>query len=255
MMGGATMLGLDVPRYALEYVAIFVQILLVSYLLPAGLFHWLYFRRPTPATEAVRIQARRPAAADIRRDIRHSLLAVLLFALYSLIVLQAYKAGATAVYSDFATYPWWWAAGGFVAATVLHDAYFYFTHRLMHLRPFFKVLHASHHRSITPTPWSILSFHPLETVLQFGFFALLIFLLPMHPAVLLAYLLFDGIVNAAGHCGHEVIPLAAREHRLLKNLNAVTHHDLHHSRFRYNFGQYFNFWDRLFGTFLDREAP
>jgi sterol desaturase/sphingolipid hydroxylase (fatty acid hydroxylase superfamily) len=94
----------------------------------------------------------------------------------------------------------------------------------------------------------------LETISQFGFFALVIFFVPLHPATLLAYLLFDGIVNAAGHCGHEFVAPASQKHWLLKYLNAVTHHDLHHSRFRYNFGQYFNILDRVFGTFLDRPA-
>jgi sterol desaturase/sphingolipid hydroxylase (fatty acid hydroxylase superfamily) len=137
---------------------------------------------------------------------------------------------------------------------VLHDIYFYTTHRLMHLPPLFKAVHAGHHRSLTPTPWSILSFQPLETISQFGFFAAVIFFVPLHPGTLLAYLLFDGIVNAAGHCGHEFVAPASQKHWLLKYLNAVTHHDLHHTRFRHNFGQYFNILDRLFGTFLDRPA-
>src|ERR1700733_12446997 len=166
---------MDAMIYAFQYCAIFLQILVISYLVPAGLFHWLFFRRRSPATEAARIQPRRPTPQDIRREIRHSLRAVVLFALYSLILYQAYKRGATAVYSDFTAHPWWWAAAGFVAATVLHDAYFYLTHRLMHLRPFFKIFHAAHHRSLTPTPWAILAFQPLETVLQFGFFVLVIF--------------------------------------------------------------------------------
>jgi sterol desaturase/sphingolipid hydroxylase (fatty acid hydroxylase superfamily) len=31
-------------------------------------------------------------------------------------------------------------------------------------------------------------------------------------------------------------------------LNSVTHHGLHHEKFRANFGLYFNVWDRLMGT-------
>jgi sterol desaturase/sphingolipid hydroxylase (fatty acid hydroxylase superfamily) len=73
------------------------------------------------------------------------------------------------------------------------------------------------------------------------------------PAGIFHYLLFDGIVNAADHCGHEIVAAHFREHALLKYANAVTHQDLHHSRFNYNFGQYLNVWDRLMmGTFLDR---
>jgi lathosterol oxidase len=238
--------------YATEYCVIFVFVLVTAYVVPAGLFHYVFFTRRSPATEAMRIQKRSPRPQDIRREIRHSVSAVLLFSVYCLIVYHVARNSATTLYFDFGEHPWWWAAAGFAVTVVLHDMYFYTTHRLMHLAPLFKAVHAGHHRSITPTPWAILSFQPLETISQFGFFALVIFFVPLHPATLLAYLLFDGIVNAAGHCGHEFVPQASQKHWLLKYLNSVTHHDLHHSRLRYNFGQYSNIWDRLFGTFLDR---
>ena len=73
----------------------------------------------------------------------------------------------------------------------------------------------------------------------------------MHPAALFAYLMFDGLINAAGHCGHELVPPAIRRNPRLWFLAAVVHHDLHHARFNYNYGQYFTVWDRLMGTYLD----
>src|SRR6516225_1466094 len=188
--------------YATEYCVIFLSLLVTGYLVPAGLFHYLFFSRRRPATNAMRIQKRRPRPQDIRREIRDSV-SLLLFSVYCLIIYHAAKNSATALYFDFGEYTWWWAAAGFAATVVLHDIYFYTTHRVMHLAPLFKAVHAGHHRSITPTPWAILSFQPLETIPQFGFFALVIFFVPLHPATLLAYLPFDGIVNAAGHCGHE----------------------------------------------------
>ena len=136
---------------------------------------------------------------------------------------------------------------------ILHDTWFYWTHRAMHLPGVFAWLHAGHHRSITPTPWAMLSFQPLETAPQFAFFALLILFAPMHPGALFGYLILDGLVNAAGHCGHELVPRFLRENPRLRFVNAVVHHDLHHRRFQSNFGQYFNVWDRLMGTFLDDE--
>jgi len=152
--------------YAAEYFVIFVLLLVTSYIVPAGLFHCLFSTLRGPATEAMRIQRRRPSPQDIRREIRQSVSALLLFSAYCLIVYHAARKGATAVYFDFAAHPWWWAAAGFAAMVVLHDVYFYTTHRLMHLPPLFKAVHAGHHRSLTPTPWSILSFQPLETISQ-----------------------------------------------------------------------------------------
>lgn len=244
-------LGTRMADWLQIYAAILGFLLVIGYVLPAGLLHWLTVGRRDPAMQPKRIQKRWARDEDIQREMRHSLVALLLFAAYSLLLFRAYQAGWTAIYWDMSAYPLLWLPASFLACVVLHDTYFYWTHRLMHTKAFFALFHAGHHRSLTPTPWAILSFQPLETVFQFGFFALLVLIVPLHPAVLLSYFIFDGLVNAAGHCGYELVPAKYRNHPLLKYTNAVTHHDLHHSRFSYNFGQYFNVWDRVMGTFLD----
>lgn len=237
---------------ALEFAAIFAFLLVFGYLLPAGLLH-LITRPPLAETIAAeRIQERRPRAKDVRREVMHSLGAIVLFSIYSLLLYQLYKSGGTAIYWDVYDFPLWWIPLCFVLALFIHDTYFYWTHRLMHTPWLYRSFHAGHHRSITPTPWAILSFQPLETIPQFGVFALLIIFIPFHPAVLLAYFIFDGLINAAGHCGFELVPKKLGQNAILKYVNHVSHHDIHHSNFRYNFGQYFNFWDRLIGTFVDR---
>ena len=242
-----------IGAYLATYAAVLAALLIVAYLIPAGIFHWLIiYSRYSPSIVAGRIQARRHRPDDVGREVKASIISLALFSAYSVVLLAAHDRGLTAVYWNVSDYPIWWIPVSFLLTMVLHDSYFYWTHRLMHTRALFRHFHSGHHRSLTPTPWAILSFQPLETLFQFGFFALLILLIPMHPGVLLAYLLFDGIVNAAGHCGHEIVPDRFRDHALLKYANAVTHHDIHHSRFNYNFGQYLNVWDRLMGTFLDR---
>jgi Delta7-sterol 5-desaturase len=247
------MINAVMTRYLTEYAAIFGLLLIVAYVIPAGIFYWLFFVRRNESTEAMRIQERRHTTADVRREITDSLISLLLFSFYSLLLYQAVKNGHSALYSNVKRYPLWWIPVSFGLAMFLHDTYFYASHRLMHSRALFRLLHSRHHKSITPTPWAILSFQPLETILQFGFFALLVLFVPMHPAVLLAYVFYDELVNAAGHSGHEFIPDKMQSHWLLRYSNAVTHHDLHHSKFHCNYGHYFNFWDRLMGTFVDRE--
>lgn len=54
--------------------------------------------------------------------------------------------------------------------------------------------------------------------------------------------------NVFGHCGYEVFPQRFPRSRARLVLNSVTHHSLHHEKFRTNFGLYFNVWDRLMGT-------
>lgn len=243
-------------EHAAELIAQFAVILVflsvIGYLLPAGLYHWLYLA--SSKHEADRIQARRARPKDIRREVRDSAISLVLFSLYAVGLWQLVKAGYSAVYYDWDAYPLWWLPVSVLVAAILHDTYFYWSHRLMHLPAFYRHFHAGHHRSVTPTPWAMLCFQPLETIPQFLFFALLVLYVPMHPAALLAYFLLDSLFNAAGHSGYEVVPRSLGRGAATQYLNAVAHHDLHHSRFNYNFSQYFNVWDRLMGTYLDREV-
>ena len=147
-----------------QYLMCVAFLLVAGYVVPAGILHWIVAVRPTPEIEAARIQQRRPRRQDVSREIRQSLVAVVLFAAYCVPLLWAYEAGLTAVYWDVSAYPLWWLPSSVIVATVLHDTWFYWTHRVMHLPGVFRVLHAGHHKSLTPTPWAILSFDPLETV-------------------------------------------------------------------------------------------
>jgi sterol desaturase/sphingolipid hydroxylase (fatty acid hydroxylase superfamily) len=122
----------------------------------------------------------------------------------------------------------------------------------MHWRRVFKYTHVGHHKSVTPTPWAIFAFQPLEAVIQFCGIILLVILIPLHPLVLLAFLAHDTMVNTAGHTGYEVVPGAVSRKAWFKGLNTVTHHDAHHTNMRVNFGSFFNVWDRWMGTFSDR---
>ena len=238
-----------------EFVFFAVAIFLLAYLIPAGFFHLIFYTGRRDRYEAMRIQERRASPKSVRREVKASLVAILLLAAYATLLYQSIKAGATQVYFDWNDYGWHVPIVGFLVAVVVHDTWFYWTHRLMHVPLLFRLFHSDHHKSVTPTPWAILSVQPLETVFQFGVFALLTFLVPLHPATLAAYLLFDSMVNAAGHSGYEFVPAKQMRHPVLKYLNACTHHDLHHRKFDKNFGQYFNIWDRLMGPFHDREEP
>ncbi|MCA3340753.1 MAG: sterol desaturase family protein [Roseomonas sp.] len=111
------------------------------------------------APPASRIQSRPLRAGQVRREIVYSLRAVAIFALYGLGLLAAYRAGWTALDPDLSAWPWWWPAVSFLAAILLHDTWFYWIHRAMHLKGIFPLMHAQHHRSVTPTPWSIRN-HP-----------------------------------------------------------------------------------------------
>ena len=230
-----------------DYAALFVAILLTSYLVPAVVF--LLVPR---FLGAPRIQARAPAPGQVRAEVIASLRVIAVYALSGLALRQAFLAGHTALTVEWTARSWWVQPLAFAACVVLHDTWFYWVHRAMHWGPLYRWLHAGHHRSVTPTPWSSRAFDIAETIPQCAIVTLLACLLPLHWLTLWAYLFFEAMVNTAGHCGFEIIPRAQGRHWLLRYTYAVTHHDLHHARFRYNFAQYFSLWDRLCGTFRDR---
>ncbi|HZZ30283.1 MAG TPA: sterol desaturase family protein [Pirellulales bacterium] len=224
-------------------------------MLPAGHLYYRYHVRRDRRNPQLRIQKRQPAEGQIRREVMLSLLTILIFAGMSTVLLELYKSGHTSIYRNVHAYPLYYLPASFVLCLFIHDTYFYWLHRFMHWAPVFKYLHLGHHRSVCPTPFAIFAFQPAEAVLQFCGICNLVIFLPLHPAVLLAFLWYDTTINTAGHTGYEMVPKAVATNWLYSGFNTVTHHDTHHTNLKVNFGAYFNTWDRWMGTFLDRQVP
>lgn len=225
-----------------------------GYLLPAGWFHYRYHRGNLAQQDARRIQDKVPGGDQIWREVLASLRTFLIFAIGSVALYEAVVAGWTKMYWPLTARPLWYVPVSFILCALLLDAYFYWVHRFMHWRPVFALVHLTHHRSVTPTPWTIFAFSPLEAVLQFLPIALLVFLVPMCPLVLVLVLSHNTLVNVAGHNGIEIIPKSISQAPILRWFNTVTHHDAHHSNTRVNYGSYFNLWDRWMGTFAEKHT-
>jgi lathosterol oxidase len=186
--------------------------------------------------------------SDVRREMALSALTCVIYSVVVLLTLLAAQRGWTRIYLDIDAFGWCWFFASIGITLVLHDAYFYWTHRLMHLRFLFPIMHRAHHRSTNPTPWAAYAFDPLEAFLQAGILPLVVFLYPIHP---LAFVLFMAVqlgFNVVGHGGFEIFPHWFLDSWVGRFLNTPTNHAMHHRYFGSNFGLYFNFWDRLMGT-------
>jgi sterol desaturase/sphingolipid hydroxylase (fatty acid hydroxylase superfamily) len=158
------------------------------------------------------------------------------------------QAGYTKLYHDFSEYGWGYFIFSTVAFIFIHDAYFYFTHRLMHHPKLFKHVHKVHHMSNNPTPWAAFSFHPLEALVEFGIIPIMVFLIPLYPAAILIFAVYMVTLNVLGHLGFEIFPKGFTQHKLLGLHNTSTHHNMHHKYVNCNYGLFFNIWDRLMRT-------
>src|SRR3954462_7357189 len=93
-----------------------------------------------------------------------------------------------------------------LAYLLLHDAYFYWTHRWMHRPRPFRLAHAVHHASRPPTAWAAMSFHPLEALTGAIVIPILVFAIPIHFGALLAVLGVMTFMGVANHLGWEIFP-------------------------------------------------
>jgi len=226
---GAHVFGLELSRYLVAAGA-------VSLLLWIG-SAWTIPRR---------IQARVASWSDRRREFVNSLVTVGIFALNGMFVFAMVRAGVFHVYG--AAPPVWLALIEFIAIVIVHDAYFYWMHRGLHLRAMFRRAHLEHHLSRTPTAWAAYSFAPVEGFFEAAFVPLFLLLVPMHAAVVVAFVLHQIIRNVIGNMGHELAWPGFTRSPWTGWLTTTTHHDLHHSQGTYNFGLYFTWWDRWMGT-------
>ena len=151
---------------------------------------------------------------------------------------------------------WFWSS---LAIMILaHDAYFYWTHRLMHDPRLFRRVHRRHHKSNNPSPFTAYSFDLAEAMLMVAFVVLWPMIFPTPWGVTGLFMLHQIGRNTLLHCGYELMPARADGRPWLDFITTTTHHDLHHGHAGYNYAAWFTWWDRWMGTehpdYLERYA-
>ena len=196
---------------------------------------------------ALKVQEREASAEDIRREIRASLQTALVFSVVYAGVYFGARAHIFTIHLGIEPLGWGYLAFSIAAMIVAHDAYFYWTHRLLHWRPLAR-FHRTHHQSITPTAYSCYAFDPAEAILHGLFQPLFLLLMPMQVPGLVIAIGFMMVRNILGHSGVELFARSKERSNWFGWLVTTRDHDLHHSSYHYNFGFHFTWWDRLMGT-------
>ncbi|GHA64855.1 hypothetical protein GCM10009007_01610 [Formosimonas limnophila] len=166
----------------------------------------------------------------------YSMVTVLIFAVINSLILGSGLLQYSLIYFDMGTYPIWWFGLSILVMLVLHDTFFYWSHRLMHSPKRFRTMHQLHHPSVYPTAFAAYSFHPTEALVEALIVSVIIFMVPVHP---LAFFIFQSIstaYNVYGHSGREFFPRSMNAHWLSRWVNTSTAHSMHHARGRHNYG-------------------
>ena len=195
-----------------------------------------------------KIIARPPKSQEVWREIGYSLSSMIIFGIMGAATIWAAKSGWTQLYWRISDYGWGWFWGSIGCAILLHDTYFYWTHRLMHHPRLFPYFHKVHHLSHNPTPWAAYAFDPLEAVVQAAIFPIAVMIMPMHPFAFSIFMVWQIVFNVIGHAGYEHNRSWFMNTWLKYTLNTPTNHIMHHEKLRGNYGLYFSFWDRVMGT-------
>lgn len=185
---------------------------------------------------------------QVKREIFWSFLTSLIFGCAGIVMIVLWQKGITSIYVEWSVYPIWYVPLSIIMILMLHETYYYWLHRWMHLPVVYRLMHKVHHDSLNTSAWTAFSFHPLESLLQALIIPLLVIFIPIHIYGLFFILTIMTVSATINHMGFEIYPKGWNRNPFLKWIIGATHHDQHHKLFRYNYGLYFTFWDRWMGT-------
>ena len=221
---------------------------LLRYVLAIAAFYLVcrvIFRR---STQSRKIRTDSPGWAQKRREIRASLRSILVFTLAGSVTMVSIFMGTTQLYVGAGDLGWIWFAVSIGLMIVLHDAWFYWTHRLIHHPRLFRRFHREHHKSSNPSPWTAYAFNLGEAAINALFVPIILHLMPVSILAATIWSMHQILRNVMGHSGYELFPATQAGKPMFDWMTTVTHHDLHHAQAGYNYGLYFTWWDRLMGT-------
>ncbi|MEZ0309262.1 MAG: sterol desaturase family protein [Ramlibacter sp.] len=181
-------------------------------------------------------------------EFARSMRTVLIFSLVGTCVWVGYHLGLSKLYFEADQYGWAWLVASFFVFIVLHDAWFYWTHRLLHKPRLFHWSHRTHHFSVAPTPWTAYSFSASEALVQALYLPVVLLIVPAHQAVLFLWMIWMVLRNVMGHSGIELLPRSWLAGWWGRWLTTTLHHEMHHAYGGVNYGLYFTWWDRWCGT-------
>jgi sterol desaturase/sphingolipid hydroxylase (fatty acid hydroxylase superfamily) len=227
--------------------ATFFAIIFLRYVFMSGMYHHIVYRW-FGGKRTHRVMHEVPGRAQMIKEIGWSALTSLIFAVSAVVMLILWERGLTRVYLDPLEQPLWWLPVGLLTYMFIHETYYYWLHRWMHIPAVYKKIHKVHHDSVKTSSFTSFSFHPVESLLQAIVIPILVFVIPINVFVLLTLLILMTVSAIINHSAVEVYPRNFQRNFFGRWLIGSAHHDLHHKKFRCNYGLYFTFWDKWMKT-------
>lgn len=223
-------------------------IVFIRYLCFAGGLYYLCYVWKKSKWDSKRIAATLPDKKVMQYEFKYSALSSIIFGWMGAWMFDAWEKGKTLIYLDLSRYGFTYAVFSLFLMMLIHDTYFYWTHRLLHLPWFYKKWHRVHHSAPNPSPWAAFCFHPVEAFIETLYMPIIAFVIPCHPMVLMIFLMLMTVLGVVNHLGYELYPNIFHQNSILRTIISATNHSVHHRFNKFNYALYFTWWDDLMGT-------
>lgn len=238
-----------IEKYFLLFSTLLVPFL---YIVVATSFYLFFYKWKSDAYKNFKIQQVDISSNQLTKELFFSMASLLIFTAMGFVVYVLYHYGYSRIYLDINKYGIFYFVVSVILMMVFHDMYFYWTHRLLHLPGWYQKIHTIHHQSTNPSPFTSLSFHPVEAIIQAAILPLIVLIIPAHPIAIFIFLVFMVYKNVRGHAGYEFTSLAYRQKKSKWLQSYSIDHNEHHLYGRGNYGLYFTLWDQLMHTFIKK---
>lgn len=225
----------------------FSVVMLRYFMIAGGFYLFFYIWRPEWFHQR-KINQKPHPKGQFWYEFKYSTVTSIIFALLGALTVIAWQKGYTSIYLDVEEFGLLWLILSLPLAMLIHETYYYWLHRWMHNPAIYKSIHKVHHNSLITSPWTAFSFHPIEGLLEGLILPIIVFVIPMHPYVIVTHLTLMTLTSAINHLDVEIYPKGTLKNAFGRLWIGASHHSLHHQKFNCNYGLYFTFWDKWMKT-------
>lgn len=215
-----------------------------------GFLHWYYYVNRRHLAHEWKCQPDKWMSPDLERHeiLLGSFSLLIGSTLSSIISCYIMNGGSTYIYYNIADYGWMWYFLSWPVTFIYQDYLTYWHHRMYHHPMLYKHFHKLHHKYKQPTAFSVTAIHPFEFIHMQAVLVSPMFLFPVHWTAfvtILMYLYYHGIVDHSG--------INFKAYWWQPWQPDCIFHDNHHQYFHVNFGFNCALWDKIHGTYRQKD--
>lgn len=222
----------------------------IMYFAVGGFLHWYYYVRQRDRAEEWKCQPEKWLPPELERhEIMVGSFSLLLGStLSATIACYCVNGGSSMLYYDISKRGWLWYIASWPIVFIWQDYLTYWSHRIFHFPFLYKHFHKLHHTYKQPTAFSVTAIHPAEFLFNQCILLSPMLLIPTHYSVyctLLMYAYYHGIIDHSG--------INFKAHWWQPWQPDCIFHDNHHQYFHVNFAFNIKYWDKLHGTYRQKD--